>query len=448
MLLPLEDATVAVAGGKAGTLARLVRAGLRVPPGVVVPLDVYRATAQRLDLEGLVRRGGPEAAQRALARADLPPVFLSEVERALVRLGDGPVAVRSSATGEDGATRTAAGQHLTCLAVRGAGAVVDAVRACWASLWSPEAVAYRRLDDAPDAPATAVLVQRHVDADVAGVLFTGAAAGAPVVVEASWGLGESVVGGFVTPDRHVVRASGAVETQVGAKSTRVDRAGAGVGTAVVPDALATARCLDDVAVRGLADLGRDLAALLGGPQDVEWALTGAVVHVLQARPVTAGLPGRGSGDGAGAGADRATTASAAGTSVAAQPLAAQPLAAAPLAAPPLPATATTGPVLRGVPGSRGVRRGPVRVVTGPEGFGAVRPGDVLVCRFTDPAWTRLFGVVAAVVTQTGGVLAHAAVVAREHGIPAVLAVPGVLAVLRDGDRVEVDGTAGTVRLLG
>ena len=95
-----------------------------------------------------------------------------------------------------------------------------------------------------------------------------------------------------------------------------------------------------------------------------------------------------------------------------------------------------------------MRRGPVRVVAGPEGFGDVRPGDVLVCRFTDPAWTRLFGVVAAVVTQTGGVLSHAAVVAREHGIPAVLAVPGVLAALGDGDRVEVDGTAGTVRLLG
>ncbi|WP_258726278.1 PEP/pyruvate-binding domain-containing protein [Cellulomonas sp. NS3] len=442
MLVPLEDATAAVAGGKAGTLGRLVRAGLPVPPGVVVPLDVYRATAERLAVEELVRRGGPGAAQRALARADLAPGFLAAVERALARLGGGPVAVRSSATGEDGATRSAAGQHLTRLGVRGAGDVVDAVRACWASLWSPEAVAYRRLDDGHDAPATAVLVQRHVDADVAGVLFTGDAPGDPVVVEASWGLGESVVGGLVTPDRHVVHASGAVGTRVGAKATRVDRDGAGVGTAAVPDALAAARCLDDAAVRGLADLGRELATLLGGPQDVEWALAGGVVHVLQARPVTAGLPRlrglpdvpevRAAGDG-----DRAAAVPTSDPSVAVTAGAATTDAA----------TCAAGPVLRGVPGSRGVRRGPVRVVTGPEGFAAVRSGDVLVCRFTDPAWTRLFGVVAAVVTQTGGVLSHAAVVAREHGTPAVLAVPGVLVALRDGDDVEVDGTAGTVRLV-
>ncbi|KGM00445.1 PEP/pyruvate-binding domain-containing protein, partial [Cellulomonas cellasea] len=309
MLVPLEDATIDVAGGKAGTLGRLVRAGLPVPAGVVVPLAVYRAAAQRLDVPGLVRLGGPRAAQRALEAVDLPRMLVDELARALVRLGDGPVAVRSSATGEDGATRSGAGQHLSRLGVRGVDEVVDAVRACWASLWSPEAVAYRRLDDdqdvggpraardavssggsredlgsggsratagfpgsrhasgsvgAPDAagsrdaPETAVLVQRHVDADVAGVLFTGRAPGDPVVVEASWGLGESVVGGHVTPDRHVVDAAGAVDTVVGAKVTRADRAGASVVRTAVPDGLAGARCLDDAAVRGLAGLGRDL----------------------------------------------------------------------------------------------------------------------------------------------------------------------------------------------
>ncbi|MBB2922737.1 PEP/pyruvate-binding domain-containing protein [Cellulomonas cellasea] len=472
MLVPLEDATVDVAGGKAGTLGRLLRAGLPVPAGVVVPLAVYRAAAQRLDVPGLARRGGPRAAQEALEAVDLPRALVDELARALLRLGDGPVAVRSSATGEDGATRSAAGQHLSRLGVRGVDEVVDAVRACWASLWSPEAVAYRRLDDAHDAdgprvahatarsggaretadfqgardadaslgapgvagsrdtPATAVLVQRHVDADVAGVLFTGRTPGDPVVVEASWGLGESVVGGIVTPDRHVVGAGGAVDTLVGAKVARVDRAGVGVVRTAVPDGLAGARCLDDAAVRGLAGLGRELAALLGGPQDVEWALAGGVFHLLQARPVTAALPGA-----PGRGAD----ASAGDGSV----------GVAPAVGGPAPARderdAGAGDVLVGVPGSRGLRRGPVRVVAGPGDFAAVQPGDVLVCRFTDPAWTRLFGVVAAVVTQAGGVLSHAAVVAREHGIPAVLAVPAALVALRDGELVEVDGSAGTVR---
>lgn len=402
MLVPLDAATAAVAGGKAGTLGRLVRAGFAVPAGVVVPLEAYRAAARRVGVGGLVRHGRYEAAQDALAHADVA-AFGPDVERALAGLGGGAVAVRSSATGEDGPVRSAAGQHLTVLGVQGAGAVLDAVRACWASLWSPRAVAYRRLGGDPDEPGTAVLVQRHVDADVAGVLFTGGGDADPVVVEASWGLGESVVGGVVTPDRYVVDASGAVDATAGRKLTRVDRAGGRVVSREVPGAQARARCLGDDAVRELARLGRDLAATLGGPQDVEWALAGGVVHVLQARPVTAALP----------------------TGAAGAPAA--------------------GEVLVGVPGSRGVRRGRVRVVAGPEGFAAVRPGEVLVCRFTDPSWTRLFEVVAAVVTQTGGVLSHAAVVAREHGIPAVLAVPAALVALHDGDLVEVDGSAGTVR---
>ncbi|GAB2482232.1 hypothetical protein GCM10027063_25420 [Promicromonospora xylanilytica] len=98
----------------------------------------------------------------------------------------------------------------------------------------------------------------------------------------------------------------------------------------------------------------------------------------------------------------------------------------------------------GTPGSPGRASGPARVVHGPDDFARVLPGDVLVCRFTEPAWTALFGVVAAVVTETGGVLSHAAIVAREHGIPAVLAVRGAMTTLRDGEPLTVDGDAGMV----
>ncbi|MDR7380800.1 PEP-utilizing enzyme [Promicromonospora iranensis] len=100
--------------------------------------------------------------------------------------------------------------------------------------------------------------------------------------------------------------------------------------------------------------------------------------------------------------------------------------------------------IAGTPGSAGRASGPARVVRSPDDFGRVQPGDVLVCRFTEPAWTALFGVVAAVVTETGGVLSHAAIVAREHGVPAVLAVPGAMTTLRDGETVTVDGSAGLV----
>ncbi|MEU1394019.1 PEP-utilizing enzyme, partial [Nonomuraea sp. NPDC005730] len=100
--------------------------------------------------------------------------------------------------------------------------------------------------------------------------------------------------------------------------------------------------------------------------------------------------------------------------------------------------------LVGTPGSRGAVTGTARIVRGPGDFARVLPGDVLVCPFTDPAWTPLLRIAAGVVTETGGVLSHAAIVAREHAIPAVLGVPDVTSRLRDGALVTVDGTAGTV----
>lgn len=102
-------------------------------------------------------------------------------------------------------------------------------------------------------------------------------------------------------------------------------------------------------------------------------------------------------------------------------------------------------LLRGRGGSAGHARGPARIVSGPSDFARVRHGDVLVCRTTDPAWTPLLQRVAAVVTETGGLLCHAAIVAREQGIPAVLGVPDAVSLLSDGAMVEVDGRAGLVR---
>lgn len=242
----------------------------------------------------------------------------------------------------------------------------------------------------------AVLVQRHVDAEVSGVMFTTD----PVRIEASWGLGPSVVGGTVTPDSYLVGGDavtgGAVTRTVARKAVRLDRDGDRLVTREVPPADRDRPVLDDPTAIRLAGLGRDLAGLLGGPQDVEWALTGGRIRILQSRPVTAALPE--------------------------------------------PVTGATG-----APGSPGTATGPARVVRGPADFARVRPGDVLVCPFTDPAWTPLLRVAAAVVTETGGVLSHAAIVARELGIPAVLGVPGATTTVRDGVPVTVDGTAGTVR---
>jgi pyruvate, water dikinase len=281
VLVDLADADPATSGGKAAVLARLLRAGLPVPPGFVVPTAAYDEAVTGLDLAGAA------AAYRLVARTPVPPALVDAISRALGRLagpsGGAYVAVRSSATGEDTADATAAGQHDTFLGVSGPGRVADAVRGCWASLWSERAVGYRRRHAASGSagsPTTAVLVQRLVDADVAGVMFTGT----DIRLEASWGLGESVVSGLVTPDSWVVSGDDVVHRVLGAKDSRIDRAEVGVVTREVPLADRGRFCLTDDEVGRLARLGRETADLLDGPQDIEWAIADGRIWLLQPRP--------------------------------------------------------------------------------------------------------------------------------------------------------------------
>jgi pyruvate,water dikinase len=359
-------------------------------------------------------------------RAAVPHDVLREaLAPALRAAGSPPVAVRSSAAGEDTARASAAGQHESVLAVQTPDDVAHAVRACWDSLHSPRAVDYRAGLDADGGdgaasgePAMAVLVHRLLDAEVSGVMFAPDDPGDPTVIEASWGLGPSVVGGTVTPDTYGVVAHGTLGRRafrvasrvVADKRTRLDRDGTRLVTHDVPPGDRRRPTLDDATVSSLVQLGWRAADLLGGPQDVEWALADGTLWIVQARPVTAPLP--------------APSADVTGS------------------APWLGA----GGALRGAAGSAGLATGQARIVNGPADFSRVRPGDVLVCPFTDPAWTPLLRIAAGVVTETGGVLSHAAIVARERRIPAVLGVAGATGLIAEGSLVTVDGEAGTVVL--
>ncbi|QVQ55020.1 pyruvate, phosphate dikinase [Spiractinospora alimapuensis] len=405
--MDLADADPATAGGKAAPLAELTRAGFDVPRGFVVPAGVYRAAAAALGIAELSVDHAAEARAR-VRDFRLPNEVVDDVSLALERLTDGAttdrVAVRSSSITEDGREASAAGQHDSVLAVRGAERVCEAILECWASLWTKRAVGYRARqasrDPDPNAFATAVLVQRFVDADVSGVMFTGAAS----VIEASWGVGEPIVAGQVTPDSWRVGDSGILERRPGVKTERADRDDARLVTrpVVVPER--TRLSLTDAEVLRLRALGDQVSTTLGGPRDIEWASTADTTWLLQARPVTVPVPDS-------------------------------------TARPHQPAGPTA---LTGVPASPGTASGPVRVVRGPADFPRVRPGDVLVCRATDPAWTPLFMVASAVVTETGGVLSHAAIVAREVGIPAVLAVPEATQLLTTSSTATVDGHTGEV----
>jgi rifampicin phosphotransferase len=204
-------------GGKAANLGELIGAGFPVPPGFAVTTAAYVRAATALDLTD------PQRAREALASAELPAGVAEAVRAAYLGLGvEVPVAVRSSATAEDLPWASFAGQQDTYLNVVGVDALLDAVRRCWASLWTERAVTYRAelgLDDAE--VRLAVVVQRMVDAQVAGVLFTAD----PVsgrrtrsVLDASPGLGEAVVSGMVNPDHLAVEDDRVVDRRLGDKA--------------------------------------------------------------------------------------------------------------------------------------------------------------------------------------------------------------------------------------
>ena len=257
---------VGLAGGKGLSLGRMAAAGLPVPPGFVVTTEAYRRAV------GGIGPGLDVAAA---------------IEGAYARLGGGPVAVRSSATAEDAADASFAGQQATFLGVEGAAAVVNAVGECWGSLHTERAVAYRARQGVDAAGlAMAVVVQRLVPAEVAGVLFTRDPldpAGETMLVEASWGLGEAVVSGRVTPDRFRLAQDGtARERQPGDKAVRVTPE----GDEPVPVGDRHRLCLDDAALSQLADLGRRVETFYGDARDIEWAFAGGTFYLLQARPIT------------------------------------------------------------------------------------------------------------------------------------------------------------------
>ncbi|MCK2217487.1 PEP-utilizing enzyme [Actinomadura sp. ATCC 31491] len=295
----IDGGMLAEAGGKAANLGELTRAGLPVPPGWVLTTEAYREAATGLDLrpEGLAER-----ARAHLLTAPVPEAVRETIVTRYAALGDDvPVAVRSSATAEDLPFASFAGQQDTFLNVVGADAVVEAVRRCWASLWTDRAVAYRETNGIDHAAVRlAVVVQTMVDARVAGVMFTAnpvTGRRREAVIDASPGLGEAVVSGAVNPDRFVVHEGRVLDRHAGDKRVAV-RPLPGGGTERVETAPegsggsgAEGFCLTDAEVLRLAELGRRVEDHYGAPQDTEWAIDGdGRIWLTQARPITTLYP--------------------------------------------------------------------------------------------------------------------------------------------------------------
>ena len=311
LVLALDDAsaTLDTVGGKGASLARMAAAGLPVPPGFHITTAAYRRFVaehrlqeQILATVSAVTPDQPATLEEAskqiaslFAQSAMPEDIAGAIRQAYAELGGGdlPVAVRSSATAEDLPELSFAGQQETYLNMQGDAMVLDAVKRCWASLWTARAIGYRaRNNIAQEDVSLAVVVQALVPADAAGILFTAnplIGARDQIMINAAWGLGEAIVSGQVTPDTVVVdKASGTIiKQEIAEKDVMTVRTQIGTHEEPVPADRRTQAVLSPAQAAELARIGVRIEDLYGQPMDIEWALRDGRVFVVQARPITA-----------------------------------------------------------------------------------------------------------------------------------------------------------------
>ncbi len=311
-LSELTGGDLPLAGGKAANLGELIRGGMPVPPGFCILTGAYLEFVGRNGLEkeiasrlAAIDRVEPDlldsAAEkiRALFRQGrMPPEIAEEIRAAYRALGpgaDAAVAVRSSATAEDLPEMSFAGQQETFLNMIGADPLLQAVVECWASLWTARAIGYRMRNAVPaEGLALAVAVQCMIPSECSGVLFTAnplSGSRRETVIDATFGLGEALVGGKVEPDHYVVRMpeERILSKQLGAKALQI-HSRAGGGTESGEHDSKSRQALDDGQILELARLGARARALFPDPQDIEWALAGGKFHIVQSRPITSLFP--------------------------------------------------------------------------------------------------------------------------------------------------------------
>ena len=427
----LTRADVPWAGGKGANLGELTHAGVPVPNGFVVGAPTYAAFVDETDLRerlaallgdldvddvaDLERRA--TQAQEMVRGQDLPRWIEKAIMKAYKQVCEGeegaPVAVRSSATAEDTEAASFAGMNETFLNIKGGDAVADAVRRCWASLFGARTIFYRAKQGFSQTDIDiAVVVQRQIQSTRSGVMFTiNPASGdrGELVIEGSFGLGEAVVSGSVSPDRYVVekQALHIKERDIKGKELVIEsKPGGGTVTRMLEGDEGRLPTMSDDEVRELAELGRRIEQHYGTPQDTEWAFDpDGKAWMLQSRPVTS-AGGESTTDGR---------------------------------------VHLGAELIKGLGAAPGLASGPVRVIRELSDATRLNEGDVLVTHMTAPDWVPLMRKAAAIVTDSGGMTCHAAIVSRELGIPCLVGTGEGTTRLRDGEVVTVDATHSLVR---
>lgn len=411
-----------LAGGKGANLGELTQAGLPVPPGFIVTADAYRASmaqggvreALRAALDSALEIAGRpdelasacDGLQWLVRKAGVPQEIQDAVLDAYQSLGpEVRVAVRSSATSEDTAGTSFAGMNATFTNVA-RDHVIERLQDCWASLFTPRVVVYRASRQIDEEPAIAVVIQTMVDSARSGVAFTADPSTGNrerIVIEAAFGLGEVVVSGAVEPDTYVLAKDGPrlLEARVGHQTHKIIRGPSGADLRVELDSQTGAeRVLTDDEAIGLARLALRVEQHYGAPQDLEWAIAQERTWLVQSRPITTLEDSPGDAQGT--------------------------------------------VLISGLAASPGMATGRVRVLSAPSAGERFCDGEVLVATMTNPDWVPTMRRAAALVTDGGGMTCHAAIVARELGVPCVVGTRRATQVLRDGELITVDGAGGRV----
>ena len=419
-------------GGKGANLGELTRAGIPVPPGFVVTADTYFRFIQQNALEPILQKelfrldvhNSRELSDRAarirqrIMDAPMPGHIAAEIKEAYRKLGEGPVAVRSSATAEDLPEASFAGQQSTYLNVVGEENVVRAVHACWASLFEGRAIFYREESGYDHLKVgLAVPVQRMVQSEKSGVMFTVepvTSDPSKITIEAVYGLGEGIVSGELSPDLYIVEKESLriLDKTTAPQERMIARTPGSDGSheeanswqPVAPD-LQDKPKLNNGEILELARIGRQVEDHYGHHQDIEWAWEGGKFYLTQARPVTT-MKIAASDDDAG--------------------------------------DESAEILVSGQPASPGVGFGTVRVIKDPNDIDIVKKGDILVAEMTTPDFVPAMKRASAIVTERGGRTCHAAIVSRELGIPCIVGVQGATHVLAPDDEVTVDGSKGNI----
>ena len=426
--------SLSLAGGKGANLGEMVKLGLPVPEGFVVTTKAFekflevngirekiRELTEGCDVENTSQLlETSKKIKELILSGEYPEDVKKEILEAYERLsfGEGKdlgtivsgkdyasVAVRSSATAEDLPEASFAGQQATFLNVKGKDELLEAVKKCFASLYEPRAIFYRAKQGVKEA-SIAVVVQRMVNSEKSGVMFTiNPSTGAnEMVIEATWGLGETLVSGQVQPDTYRVSRDGKIlEKRIGRKEIMKVRDYASEQTIEleVPEAKKEAQVLSEEEIKKLVEYGKILEEHYGRPQDIEFAIEKNKIYIVQTRAVT-------------------TLGKAEKIKVKAEP------------------------ILKGLGVSPGIACGKVKVVHSLEDITKVEKGDILVTYMTSPDLVPTMSKCAAIVTDAGGQTCHAAIVSRELRIPCIVGTQKATEVLKDGQEITVDAYHGLI----